>query len=107
MKYLFFIVLFVKATVSFSQDRLMDSIADAFSKCKVDTAKIDIILSEYAYLSDSKPIKAIEYGKAALKIAQAINDKKRECAVLDLIGQGYDQLGTLPMQWPITMKVPR
>jgi signal transduction histidine kinase len=73
----------------------MDSIAEAFGKCKVDTAKIDIILSEYAYLSDSKPIKAIEYGKAALKIAQAINDKKRECALLDLIGEGYDQLGNI------------
>ncbi len=54
MKYLFFIVLFVRATVSFSQDRLMDSIAEAFGKCKVDTAKIDIILSEYAYLNVSE-----------------------------------------------------
>ncbi len=95
MKYILTISLLFLAALTFSQPTFIDSLSIRYNQTKVDTAKIDFILFASDYLRDTKPEAAISFGKAALKIAQKIQDSKREMLLLDLIGQGYDQVGDI------------
>ncbi len=95
LKHFFSIQFLFLSSISFSQLKFSDSIWNDFNNCKIDTSKIDKIIFASDYLRDSKPDAAIEYGKAALAIAQRIKDSKREGLLMDLIGQGYDQKGDI------------
>ena len=95
MKQVFTILLLLQATISFSQQRMVDSCLKEFDKCKIDTDQIDIILKISDALYDNNPEKAIVYGKAALKIAQGISDKHREVMLYNMIGQAYDRIGDI------------
>lgn len=95
MKQVLTILFLFHFTFSFSQQKLIDSFLNEYNKSTVDTAKIDLILKVSEPLSDMSPQKAIFYGKAALKIAQTINDTHRESLLYNMIGQGYDQIGNM------------
>ncbi len=97
MKRLIIITLLAALHISlcFSQTKKIDSLLAVYSKCKIDTCKIDILLAVSAFYRDAEPEKTISYGMIALKLAQKIDDDKREAEVLDLIGQGYEQIGDI------------
>ena len=79
----------------YCQSKFTDTLWTVYNNCKVDTAKIDMIIQASDYLRDAKPDAAIEFGKAALEVAKKIEDRKREGLLMDLIGQGYDQKGDI------------
>lgn len=95
MKQVLTILLLFQLTISFSQQRVIDSCLKEFDKATSDTVKIDILLEISNPLIDMAPEKAIVYGKTALKIAHNINDKHREVQVYNVIGNGYDRIGNI------------
>ena len=91
------ILLFLLLNISFifSQQKKSDSLLSIYANCKVDTCKIDILLAISAFYRDAEPEKTINYGTIALKLAQKIDDDQRKVKVLDLLGQGYEQIGDI------------
>ena len=91
------ILLFLLLNISFifSQQKKSDSLLSIYANCKVDTCKIDILLAISAFYRDAEPEKTISYGTIALNLAQKIDDDQRKVKVLDLLGQGYEQIGDI------------
>ena len=93
---LLFCLLFLLAdSTSLAQVRKVDSVLNQYNKCKVDTSKIDILLDNSGLLIDADAKRLISYSEDALKIAQNIDDKKRQSSLLCLLSQGYEQVGKI------------
>ncbi len=92
---LFCFFFFLTYSISFSQIGKVDSVINLYQKCKVDTAKIDFLLKNAELLIDADSKKLIYYGEDALKIAQKLDDKKRQEYLMRLISQGYQQIGKI------------
>ena len=86
---------FLAASTSLAQIRKVDSVLNQYNKCKIDTAKIDVLLDNSGFLIDADSKRLVDYAEAALKIAKKIDDKKRQSALLCLLSQGYEQIGKI------------
>ena len=95
MNKLFILLLLLITNYTFSQTRVTDSLVKAFNKCKVDTERIDNLIATAKAYNEINPKRSIDYGKAALKIAQNINSDQREVFAYKAIGDGYDLTGNV------------
>ena len=64
---------FLAASTSLAQIRKVDSVLNQYNKCKIDTAKIDVLLDNSGFLIDADSKRLVDYAEAALKIAKKID----------------------------------
>ena len=95
MKHTLLLLFLFQITFSNAQQKATDSLINLYSKCKIDTQRIDLSLSICNNYRDISPNKSIRFGKSAIKIAENIVDNKRLTLLYDIVGQCYDQIGDI------------
>ena len=63
MKQPLILFLLFQVTIAFSQQKVADSLLQKFNNCKVDSTKIDILLTNATFFRDTKPEEAIFMAK--------------------------------------------
>ncbi len=97
MKRLFTILLIITTTLSFGQQKYVDSLINQYEKSDIDTTEIDLLYLIANYYRDNKPEKTVEYSMKGVSLAKKIGDTKREAANYLMLGMGHQQIGDITL----------
>jgi len=93
LKWLFILILFFLIDPSVAQINQIDSLKSILSTLKEDTNKVNTLNELSFNVFSNAPEEAIEYGKAALNLAQELEYPKGVAFALKHIGLGYYMQG--------------